>query len=195
MPPSARKRYLRHSACKEGVIGLHSPMMESRHIHLLSRTMVAAFLLAGCDNADLAIAPPKGKTPPAQLPARWTLTDVEGRTVKATIIGRSETAVTLVRETDGQRFVLPVARLADSDQRRVATLPIQKAPQKSPAESSIYRMRQAKMDEVRARINEINQLIGGTNSDIQLRSYNSELKRLYKEESKLREELRELEDH
>lgn len=62
-------------------------------------------------------------------------------------------------------------------------------------ESSLYRMRRAKLDEVQTEIDELNRLYGGTDSLIKRRSYNSELKRLYNEESKLQEELRKLEEH
>lgn len=136
-------------------------------------------------------APP---IPQPTLPARWTLTDVEGRTLQATIIGRNATSITLVREQDGKRFDLPVERLADSDRRRIATLPLRPAPEKSSMESSYYRMRRARLDEIQARIDEVTRLISTTSSNIQSRSYNSELRRLYSEESKLLEELRKLEN-
>ncbi len=168
---------------------------------------LAALVLAGCGDSDFLTLPPLPTTPPSgegtqksttpqpTLPARWTLTDVEGRTLQATIIGRNADTITIVREQDGKRFDLPVARLAEADRRRVATLPVRPAPPKSPMESSLYRMRRAKLDELQARIDEVNRLISTTNSDIQWRSYNSELRRLYQEESKLHEELRKLEGY
>ncbi len=131
--------------------------------------------------------------PPPTLPVRWTLTDVEGRRLDATIIGRGSSSITLVRDQDGKRFELPVARLSNADRSRVATLPVRAAPETSPAESSLYRMRRAKLDEVQARIAEVNRLIERTSSTIQWRSYNSELRRLHQEAGKLSEELRKLE--
>lgn len=76
-------------------------------------SLLAVLVLTGCGDSDFLTVPPRPATPPSgdglqkfiglpisqpTLPARWTLTDVEGRTLKATIIGRSTDAITIVRE-------------------------------------------------------------------------------------------------
>ncbi len=129
------------------------------------------------------------------LPVRWTLTDVEGRSLEANVIGRSANSVTLVRVSDGKRFDLPVARLSEGDRKRVARLPLVAAPQSSPQESSIYRMRQAALGEAEARIVELRQMLNTTDSQIKKRSYTSEIKRLETERGDLLEEIREIESH
>src|SRR5690606_6309962 len=65
-----------------------------------------------------------------------------------------------------------------------ATLPVRTAPEKSPMESSFYRLRRATLEEVQARIREITRVPGGTSSRIQGRTYESELKRPPQEKRK-----------
>lgn len=127
------------------------------------------------------------------IPVRWTLTDLDGRTVDATIVGKNATSITLVRTADGKRFELPLARLSESDQKRVGDLAGKAAPSKHPMESSLYRMKSAKLGEIDDRIAELNSVYATTDSTIKRRSANSELMRLNAERGELVEELRELE--
>lgn len=99
--------------------------------------MLAPLLhLLGCERPKLvespepsakAAAPPVASIP-SGFPVRWTLTDIEGRRLEATLIGRSADAVSLVREVDGKRYELPLARLAAADRARVQSLPIRPVP-------------------------------------------------------------------
>lgn len=130
---------------------------------------------------------------PLTLPVRWELTDVEGRVLKVSIIGRSATSITIVRESDGKRFELPVERLSANDRKRVTRLVVQIAPAKAPMESSFYRMRQASIDEVDARMDEIRSEMSSTGSHLQFRSRQSELHRLQRKRIELTEELKEFE--
>lgn len=137
----------------------------------------------------------QGQLPVAKptIPVRWTLTDLDGRTVDATIVGKNATSITLVRTADGKRFELPLARLSESDQKRVGDLAGKTAPSKHPMESSLYRMKSAKLGEIDARIAELNSIYATTDSAIKRRSANSELMRLNAERGELVEELRDLE--
>jgi hypothetical protein len=123
------------------------------------------------------------------IPVRWTLTDVDGRSVDATIVGRTETTVTIVRSADGKRFDLALARLSEADRKRVGELDKKTAPSKHPMESSLYRMRRAKLDEIDGRIAELNSVYESTDSVIKRRSALSELERLQAERGKVAEEL------
>jgi hypothetical protein len=137
----------------------------------------------------------EGQLPVAKptIPVRWTLTDLDGRTVDATIVGKNATSITLVRTADGKRFELPLARLSESDQKRVGDLAGKAAPSKHPMESSLYRMKSAKLGEIETRIAELNTIYATSDSAIKRRSANSELMRLEAERGELVEELRELE--
>lgn len=127
------------------------------------------------------------------IPVQWTLTDVEGRSLEATIVGKRNSIITLVRTADGKRFDLSVDRLSEVDKKRVNALDNKTAPTKHPMESALYRMRQGKLAEIDTRISELNSTYSSTNSDIKRRSAFSELERLTAERAKVLEELRELE--
>jgi hypothetical protein len=127
------------------------------------------------------------------IPVRWTLTDLDGRTVDAMIVGRNDTSITLVRTSDGKRFELAMDRLSESDRKRVGELDKKTAPTKHPMESSLYRMSHAKLDDIDQRISELTSLVETSNSVIKRRSSISELIRLNAERGKILQELRELE--
>ena len=136
-----------------------------------------------------------GRFPEAKptIPLRLVLTDRDGRTLDATIVGKSSTSITLVRTADGKRFDLAVTRLSDSDQTRVKLLDNKVAPTKHPMESSLYRMAQSKLEDVEDSIVEQLAIIDSTNSEIKRRSAYSELKRLKAERLEVENELRNLE--
>jgi hypothetical protein len=189
--------------------------MDSKYLKRLILLLGCALLLAlsSCGDSFLAGNVPKkddtdglgkvdgnggflqGVLPIAKptIPVRWTLTDVDGRSLDATIVGRNETTITIVRTADGKRFDLAMARLSEADRKRVSELDKKSAPTKHPMESSLYRMRRAKLDELDDRIAELNSVYGSTNSDIKRRSTFSELERLQAERGKVAEELRDLE--
>lgn len=129
------------------------------------------------------------------IPVRWTLTDVDGRAIDATIIGKSGASITLIRNSDGKRFDLSVARLSASDQERVKKLADKTSVSRHPLESAHYRMTQAKLDELDARIAEVQAVYNSTDSKIQLRTAVSQMKRLQDERLKLLEDLKELEKY
>ena len=126
------------------------------------------------------------------LPVRWRITDLEGRTIDATIIGKKASIITLVRTSDGKRFELAIARLSTEDQKRIGSIPDATPPSRHPTESAHYRMGQAKLDELDARIAEVTALYSSTDSKIQMRSAYSELNRLKAERQKLMEDLNDL---
>lgn len=74
--------------------------------------------------------PPPAKLPPpaeASAPLRRTLTAMDGRTLDAVLLGRTENAVSVRRQADGQEFVIPLEKLsaADRDFIRASALPVQ----------------------------------------------------------------------
>lgn len=138
-----------------------------------------------------------GRIPEAvpTFPVKWTLTDVGGRSIDATLIGRNGSAITLIRNSDGKRFELALDRLSPDDRTRVEKLPNKTPPSRHPMESSHYRMAQAKLDEIDAGINEMKVLYNTTNSEIQRRTAGSQLKRLQAARLELLEDHKELEKY
>lgn len=129
------------------------------------------------------------------LPVRWNITDLDGRTIDATIIGKNGSSITLIRNSDGKRFDLQISRLSADDQARVGQLGNKTPPSRHPMESSHYRMAQAKLDELDGEIAEVTALYNSTNSPMQMRTANSQLRRLKNERLKLLEDLKELEKY
>jgi len=176
--------------------------------------MLAALILASCGDGLLPAPTTKkveqensgileelgaftelGKLPESKptIPVRWTLTDVDGRTLDATIVGKDSTTITLVRNADGKRFDLVLSRLSESDQARVKRLDNKVAPTEHPMESSLYRMGQAKLDDIENSIIEQNAIIESTDSEIKRRSAYSEWRRLNAEKAEVMKDLKELE--
>lgn len=170
-------------------------------------SVFASIVLSSCGDGLLPAPSPKkegesggnrsflGSMPIAKptIPVQWTLSDVEGRKLDATIVGKRGTTITLVRTSDGKRFDLPVDRLSDFDKKRVNDLDDKSAPTKHPMESPLYRMSHGKLAEIDARIAELQTIYGSTDSQIKRRSADSELDRLIAERAELLEELRDLE--
>lgn len=75
---------------------------------------------------------PITQTPPTSAPGavaqalRRTLKAADGRTLDAVLLGRTETAVSVRRQADGQEFVIPLEKLssADRDFIRASALPV-----------------------------------------------------------------------
>ena len=70
--------------------------------------------------------PPTAPPGPAAKPIRRTLKAADGRTLDATLLSRTETAVKVRRQADGQEFVIPLEKLsvADRDFIRDSALPV-----------------------------------------------------------------------
>lgn len=191
-----------------------APVRINRPIFLAGCCSLLSLILSSCGDGLLPAPTPKnveyesleilgelgelsnpGKSPETKptIPVRWTLTDADGRTLDAMIVGKSSTTITLVRTADGKRFDLAMAMLSESDQTRVNQLDNKVAPSNHPMESSLYRMGQARLDDVENRIVEQIAIIDSTDSDIKRRSAYSELRRLKAEKMEVMKELKELE--
>jgi hypothetical protein len=120
----------------------------------------------------------------------WTLTDTQGRSIKATIIGRDSNSITIVRHSDGKRFDLPVDRLSPSDQNRIAKLPQASAPA---AETGVLKLQKAKLQELNLEINQLSAELSQSTSTMKSRSLNSQIDRLMNERIKLEAEIAEIE--
>lgn len=150
-----------------------------------------------------AAAPPVASIP-SGFPVRWTLTDVEGRRLEATLVGRSADAVSLVREVDGKHYELPLARLAAADRARVESLPVQPAPlgtepaasngnpkaaPKTASESGILRLRLAALEEKRQTAATLRANYAKAVGKIEQRTLASQIERLEKEIAGLQAEM------
>lgn len=144
---------------------------------------------------ELRDASSLAQVPDPTFPVRWKLTDLEGRTIDATIIGKNGSLITLIRNSDGKRFDLQTSRLSADDQAKVERLGNKMPPSRHPMESSHYRMVRAKLDDVDARIAEALAVYNSTNSSMQMRTANSQLKRLQNQRLELLEDLKELEKY
>lgn len=186
------------------------PVRFNRSICMTGWSVLASLVLSSC--GDGLLPPPTtkkngesedtggnrsvmGMLPIAKptIPVQWKLTDVEGRSLDATIVGKRDSFLTLVRTADGKRFDLPLDRLSEADQKRVKALDNKSAPTKHHMESALYRMRHAKLGEIDARIAEMQSVYGSSDSEIKKRSAYSELERVTAERAKVLEELRDLE--
>jgi hypothetical protein len=173
--------------------------------------------LVGCEGPKLAEPPAAPPAPEAStaseaglaFPVRWTLTDTQGRRLSATLVGRTAQVVSLVRDSDGQRYDLPLDRLVPADRARVESLPLVPAPAapprppqpagKAPAkavarsESGPLRMKRAALEEKEREYQKLKTEQAGASSTIQSRSLNRRLDRLALEMSGLKAEIDQLE--
>lgn len=80
----------------------------------------------GRDTPPNTPAPPTANPGPTARPIRRTLKAADGRTLDATLLSRTETAVKVRRQADGQEFVIPLEKLsiADRDFIRGSALPV-----------------------------------------------------------------------
>jgi len=134
---------------------------------------------------------------PVELPVRWTLTDTEGKTLEADIIGRTSKTLTIIRTADRKQFEVPINRLSEADQTRIKTLSMTKTSgngNRSPLNVSLLNMRKAALKEIQDRIDELHKLRKASQSNIETRSYVSEINRLQKRETELLAEIRKLQD-
>lgn len=76
--------------------------------------------------ANPPASPPPG---PEAKPIRRTLTAADGRTLDAMLLSRTETAVRVRRQADGQEFVIPFEKLSPADREfiRASALPTTEA--------------------------------------------------------------------
>ena len=169
-----------------------------------------ALLLASCGEVDTASLEgilqtqnqKKPQTPPPiELPIRWTLTDTEGKKLEADIIGRTSKTLTIIRTADRKQFEVPIGRLSEADQTRIKTLSMSKTNgngngngNRSPLNVSLLNMRKAALKEIQDRIDELHKLRKASQSNIETRSYVSEINRLQKRETELLAEIRKLQD-
>ncbi len=107
--------------------------------HLSTRfrcgVMAIASLFISCEKptlqiVDAAPAPPAPPlvVPAAGLPMRRTLTDVQGRSVDFTIVGRTNTELFIIRRADGMKASLAFDKLTPADRAFALGLPIQAPP-------------------------------------------------------------------
>lgn len=131
------------------------------------------------------------------LPVDRTLTDTQGRSITATIIGRQSDSITIVRHSDGKRFDLPLDRLSPPDREQVAKLPLTPAPAepvgRNPEPGGIVKLRKGALKELDREIEDISTQLNQTPSSMKMRSLNSALERLKGERARLEAEIAELE--
>jgi len=131
------------------------------------------------------------------LPVDRTLTDTQGRSITATIIGRQSDSITIVRHGDGKRFDLPLDRLSPPDREQVAKLPLTPAPAepvgRNPEPGGIVKLRKGALKELDREIEDISTQLNQTPSSMKMRSLNSALERLKGERARLEAEIAELE--
>lgn len=158
--------------------------------------------LSGCEKPgerQPGATPPEGQT----FPIQKTVTDNTGRTLKATIIGRNANSITVIRKSDGIRFVIPYTKLSAADQAFVTQLPLHAAPpaRSGPGSSSstansdrgVLSFRRGKMEELNERIQKNEALLYQMDPrTIKARSVRSETNRLITERSELAREIADL---
>ncbi|MAS94737.1 MAG: hypothetical protein CMO55_16180 [Verrucomicrobiales bacterium] len=79
-----------------------------------------SLFLSSCDNPQLAELLGSNK----RFPIKRTLTDKNGREMEASIVGRSENSLNIIRIDDRKSFVLPINRLSEEDQTFARSLPL-----------------------------------------------------------------------
>lgn len=92
----------------------------------LSILILIAVLFTGCEKP--------GETPgenrivdiqaPSSFPFTRTLTDVQGRTIEARVIGRDTATVSLIRLSDNKQFQIPMSKLSSEDRDFLLRYPI-----------------------------------------------------------------------
>ncbi len=130
-------------------------------------------------------------------PIDRTLTDTQGRSITATIIGRDSDSITIVRHSDGKRFDLPLDRLSPPDREQIAKLPLAPAPVESIARSGdssgVLKLRKGALKELDQEIEDLSVELNQATSPMKMRSLNSALDRLVGERMKLEAEITDLE--
>jgi hypothetical protein len=108
-------------------------------ILVILRHLSAPFVMAAGSVFLLSSCFPSSKTPDPgsqELPVNRTITDSKGRRLEVEIIGRSAESVTFIRESDRERFTVPVSNLSKEDQVFVAGLSMTSPEPPSDQESS-----------------------------------------------------------
>ena len=176
---------------------------------LLGVALAGSVLLPGCGDwtepvslkvktaPEVPVPMPKAVNKPIVLPVDRTLTDSQGRSITATIIGRQSDSITIVRHSDGKRFDLPLDRLSPPDREQVAKLPLTPAPAepvgRNPEPGGIVKLRKGALKELDREIEDISTQLNQTPSSIKMRSLNSALERLKGERARLEAEIADLE--
>ncbi len=65
---------------------------------------------------------------PPEYPLARTLTSADGKSLEATIVGKTGTVLHIERTADGTRYELPIERLSEEDRRFAGKLAEQKPP-------------------------------------------------------------------
>lgn len=172
--------------------------------HRYGACFALILLLSGCEKPEerqtTEVTPKKGQT----YPVERTVTDNTGRTLKTTILGRNATSITVIRNSDGVRFVIPNTRLSAADQAYVRQLPLQDAPPASrnpssrssstDSEPGVLSFRRGAMEEINDKIKKNEALLYQMDPrTIKARSLLSETNRLMDERAELAREIAELE--
>lgn len=153
--------------------------------------LFGSLAFSGCtDSIESVIKKEKRKPPGPTLPVDWTLTDTQGRSIDATIIGRELNSVTIVRRSDGRRFDLPFDRLGQPDRERAARLPLKPAPSEP---TGLLKLRKASLSELETEIQQLATELRESTSPMKSRSLASRLDRLANERAELIAEIAELE--
>lgn len=166
-----------------------------RHLRWIQNGVFLAGSLSLCGCSDFVESVPspkleKGKSLIIYMPVDWTITDVEGRTLDVTVVGREPNSITIERKRDGKRFELPFERLSKSDQERASKLSLKAAP---PEESGALKLRKTNLVELDQEIEATMTELQNATSQIKYRSLNSTLERLRAERAKLASDIAELE--
>ncbi len=126
------------------------------------------------------------------LPVNWSLTDVKGRTIEATILGRDEKSLRFKRLSDGKDFEIPLSTLSEADRNRAMKISPSPRPAEELEETWEIQRKQDELDRLSEDIVRLQQVFSASNSAIEKRSLTSQLERLGEKESKIRAELDEL---
>ena len=91
--------------------------------------LAASAILASCEKPKVS----KVETPPPvvvepSFPVDRRLTDQQGRSIEATICGRVDQQIFILRKSDGMEAIIPFSKLSPADFDFVTTLPFQEPP-------------------------------------------------------------------